>query len=296
MTTRRIGETVVTRVEEALRPGFEPQQLLADWDPALLDEHRDWLVPNYYDPPTGRFMSSIHSWVIRTKHHTILVDTCVGNHKNRPHFERFHMLNTPYLDRLAAAGVRPEEVDYVMCTHLHVDHVGWNTQLVDGRWVPTFPNAKYVFSRVDREYWDPKRNASLAPVNAGVFEDSVSPVIEAGQDQLVEMNDRLGDNFVIEPAPGHTPGHVIFRLLDGGQEGVFVGDVMHHPLQVYRPAMSSRFCTDPMQAAESRKRVLEHCAECAGKVFPAHFGVPHVGWVRRKGDGFRFEFDHGEQA
>ena len=296
MTTRRIGDIEVTRIEERHGPGFAPQQLLRDWDPALLDEHADWLSPNYFDLATGRFMSSIHSWLIRTKHHTILIDTCVGNHKHRPHFERFHMLDTPYLDRLRAAGVTPEEIDYVMCTHLHVDHVGWNTRMVDGRWVPTFPNAKYVFSRVEREYWDPAVNKALPPVNAGVFEDSVLPVIASGQAQLVEMTDRLGDNLLVEPAPGHAPGHVVFRLLDQGQEGVFVGDVMHHPLQIYRPEMSSQFCTDPAQAEASRRRVLEHCADCAARVFPAHFGAPHVGWVRRKGTGFRFEFDHGELA
>jgi len=296
MTTRRIGEAVVTRVEEALRPGFLPSQLLPDWDPAVLAEHGDWLAPNYYEPASGRFISSIHSWVVRTRHHTILVDSCVGNHKNRPNFERFHMLDTPYLDRLRAAGVTPEQVDFVMCTHLHVDHVGWNTRLVDGRWVPTFPNAKYVFSRAEREYWDPARNAALSAAQGDVFTDSVLPVIAAGQELLVEMTDRLGDDFLIEPAPGHAPGHVIFRLLNGGEEGVFVGDVMHHPIQVYRPEWSSAFDTDPREAEASRRRMLEGCAERGCRVFPAHFGVPHVGWVRRSGGGFRFEFDHAEQG
>ena len=294
MTTRRIGASTVTRVEERAGPGFAPEMLLPDWDQAVLQEH-PWLVPNYYDLASGKMMSSIHSWVIRTRHHTILVDTCVGNHKPRPAWERFHMLDTPYLARLAAAGVRPEEVDYVMCTHLHVDHVGWNTTLRDGRWVPTFPNAKYVFSEVERTYWDPSLNKDLPESNAGIFEDSVAPVIEAGQAQIVGMTDRLGDNLLIEPAPGHSPGHVIFRLMDGGDEGVFIGDVMHHPIQVYRPEWSSRFCTDPVQAEVSRRRILEQCAACDARVFPAHFGAPHIGRVRRKGAGYRFDFDHGDQ-
>ena len=291
MTTRRIGASTVTRVEERAGPGFAPEMLLPDWDPAVLQEH-PWLVPNYYDVASGKMMSSIHSWVIRTKHHTIVVDTCVGNHKPRPAWERFHMLDTPYLDRLAAAGVRPEEVDYVMCTHLHVDHVGWNTTLRDGRWVPTFPNAKYVFSEVERNYWDPSRNKDLPESNAGIFEDSVAPVIESGQAQVVGMTDRLGDNLLIEPAPGH----VIFRLMYGGDEGVFIGDVMHHPIQVYRPEWSSRFCTDPREAEASRRRVLEHCADCDARVFPAHFGAPHIGRVRRNGAGYKFDFDDGEQT
>jgi glyoxylase-like metal-dependent hydrolase (beta-lactamase superfamily II) len=296
MTTRRIGATTVTRVEERAGPGFAPDMLLPDWDPAVLQEHGDWLVPNYYDVASGKMMSSIHSWVIRTRHHTILIDTCVGNHKPRPNFERFNMLDTPYLDRLQAAGVTPEQVDYVMCTHLHVDHVGWNTRLVDGRWVPTFPNATYVFSQVERDYWDPGKNKDLPDTAAAIFADSIAPVIDSGQVMTTGMTDTLGDNLLIEPAPGHAPGHVVFRLQDGGDEGVFIGDVMHHPIQVYRPEWSSRFCTDPREAERSRRRVLEQCAECNARVFPAHFGAPHLGWVRRKGAGFRFEFDHGETA
>lgn len=296
MTTRMIGAARVTRVEEMLKPGFPAGHLLPGWDPAVLEEHGHWLSPHYYEAATGRFISSIHSWVIRTRHHVILVDTCCGNGKPRPGFERFDMLDTPYLERLAAAGVRPEEVDYVMCTHLHVDHVGWNTRLVDGRWVPTFPNAKYVFSKVDRDHWDPAKNPDLPEVSRMIFQDSVHPVIAAGQDHVVEMTDGIGDQLLIEPAPGHSPGHVVLRLLDGGEEGMFTGDVMHQPIQVYRPEWSSRFCSDPVQAAESRLRVLGHCAERGCLVFPAHFGVPHVGRVRRLGDGFGFDFDHGERA
>jgi glyoxylase-like metal-dependent hydrolase (beta-lactamase superfamily II) len=295
MTVRRIGSTEVVRVEERHGPGFEPQQLLPDWDPAVLAEHA-WLSPNYYEAATNRFISSIHSWVVRTRHHTILIDTCVGNHKPRPQFERFNMLDTPYLARLKEADVAPEDVDFVMCTHLHLDHVGWNTTLKDGRWVPTFPNAKYVFSRVEREFWDPAMNPDLPAANHAVFEDSVAPVIESGQAHLVEMTDRLGDNLLIEPAPGHTPGQVIFRLLDTGQEAVFIGDVMHHPIQVYRPEWSTRVCTDPRAAEASRRRVLEHCANCNAQVFPAHFGAPHIGRVRRQGQGYRFEFDNGDAA
>jgi glyoxylase-like metal-dependent hydrolase (beta-lactamase superfamily II) len=294
MTTRRIGSVTVTRVEERAGPGFPPKVLLPDWDPEVLKEHGAWMVPNYYDPASEKFISSIHTWVIRTRHHTILIDTCVGNHKNRPGCDRFHMLDTPYLDRLRAAGVAPEQVDYVMCTHLHVDHVGWNTRLENGNWVPTFPNAKYVFSQVEMDYWDPAKNKALPAATAAIFEDSVAPVIASGQAQPVAMTDQLGDNLLIEPAPGHAPGHVVFRLQDQGEEGVFTGDVMHHPIQVYRPEWSSAFDTDPREAERSRRRVLEHCADCAARVFPAHFGTPHTGRVRRKAEGFRFEFDHGD--
>ena len=296
MTTRRIGDTTVTRVYEQMGPGFPAARMLPGWDPEILKEHGSWLSPNFYEAATGKFISSIHSWVIKTRHHTILVDTCCGNGKDRPGFERFHMLDTPYLDRLRAAGVAPEQVDYVMCTHLHVDHVGWNTRLLDGRWVPTFPNAKYVFSRVEADYWDPAKNKDLAPAQAAIFIDSVLPVIAAGQAQVVEMTGQLGDGLLIEPAPGHAPGHVVLRLLSGGDEGIFIGDVMHHPIQVYRPEWSSGFCADPKLAEVSRRRVLEQCCETGALVFPAHFGAPHVGRVRRAGAGYRFEFDHGDGA
>lgn len=291
MTTVRIGGVTVTRVQEQMGPGFPAGHLLPDWDPAILGEHGGWLSPNYYEAATGKFISSIHSWVIRTRHHVILVDTCCGNGKDRPGSERFHMLDTPYLERLAVAGVQPEEVDYVLCTHLHVDHVGWNTRLLDGRWVPTFPNAKYVFSRTERDHWDPALNPDLPDGAKAVFTDSVLPVIAAGQEHLVEMTDSLGDGLLIEPAPGHAPGHVILRLQDGGQEGVFIGDVMHHPIQVYRPEWSSRFCSDPAQARQSRLRVLDQCAENGCLMLPAHFGVPHVGRVHRQDGGFRFGFE-----
>ncbi len=300
MTVRKIGAATVTRIEESHGPGFAPDMLLPDWDPAVLAEHGHWLAPRYYDPAANVLVSSIHSWLIQTPHHTILIDTCVGNHKPRPHFPRFHMRDTPYLARLKAAGVNPGDVDYVMCTHLHVDHVGWNTTLRDGRWVPTFPNAKYVFSRTEHDHWNPALNTTHPPETAAVFADSVAPVIAAGQARMVEMTDRLGDTLLIEPAPGHAPGHVVFRLLEDangkGEEGVFIGDVMHHPIQVYRPEWSSRFCTDPREAETSRRRVLEHCAGCAARVFPAHFGAPHTGRVRRDGTGYRFEFDHGDKA
>jgi glyoxylase-like metal-dependent hydrolase (beta-lactamase superfamily II) len=293
MITRQIGGATVTRIEEIHGPGFEPNLLLPDWTGEVLKEHGHWLMPNYYDQTQNKFISSIHSWLIQTKHHTILVDTCCGNFKSRPEMPRFHNLNTPYLERLRAEGVGPEDVDYVLCTHLHVDHVGWNTQLKDGRWVPTFPNAKYVFSKVDRDYWDPDKNPKLPEWSKATFQDSVHPIIAARQEHLVEMTDQLGDALLIEPAPGHTPGQVVFRLLDGGEEAMFPGDTLHHPIQVYNTSWSTRVCTDPQQAVVSRERVLGHCAERGCRLLPAHFGAPHLGWVRAKSGKFSFEFDWG---
>lgn len=302
MTTRQVGELKITRIGEQMGPGATPTELLPDWQDDFAREHAHWLAPNYYDPATNRLVSSIHSWLIQTRHHTILIDTCCGNHKHRPGNPRFHNLDTPYLDRLLAAGVCPEDVDFVMCTHLHGDHVGWNTRLVDGRWVPTFPNAKYVFSRTERDCFDPDRNPTLGdrfresnPLLVErfrlTFEDSISPIIAAGQDHVVEMTDALDDGFLIEPAPGHTPGHIILRALSQGREALFAGDVLHHPAQVYRPEWNDVLCADPVAAIASRKRVLGHCAEHGSLFMPGHFATPHLGRVREKGGDFSFEFD-----
>ncbi len=287
----KIGETTIDRIEEAHGPAFPADMLLPDWDPAVLEEHKDWLFPRHFHARSNRFITSLHSWLLRTKHHTILIDTCAGNQKNRPHSPLFHMKDTPYLERLKAAGVNPEEIDFVMCTHLHIDHVGWNTRLENGRWVPTFPNAKYVFSKTERDFWDPATNPALDEEARLIFEDSVHPVIAAGQDRLVGDGDRIGDNLSIDAAPGHTPGSIAIALNSGGEHGLFTGDVMHHPIQVYRPRWSSRFCTDPVQSADTRERILGHCADCNALMMPAHFGAPHAGRVRRKGDGFALAWE-----
>ena len=289
-TTWQIGQATVTRIEELLGPGLQPEELLATWDPIVLKEHGHWMVPNFYQPSTNQFIMSVHSWLIRTPHHTILVDTCCGNAKNRPASPHFNQLDVPYLDRLRCCGVDPEDIDYVLCTHLHVDHVGWNTRLLDGRWVPTFPNAKYVFSSEELNFWDPSKNPHLPEEPRAVFADSVLPVIAAKQAHVVNMTDQLSDILLIEPTPGHSPGHIMLRLLSGQDEGVFIGDVMHNPIQVYQPTWNSRFCMDSEQAVQSRMRVLGHCAERSCLMFPTHFGTPHAGRIRNNANSFSFEF------
>ncbi len=293
-TTWRIGAATVTRIEEMLGPAFRPGELLTNWDASVLEEHGHWMAPNFYAPSTDQFIMSVHSWLIRTPRHTIIVDTCCGNAKNRPNSPHFHQLATPYLDKLKAVGVAPEDVDLVICTHLHVDHVGWNTQLIDGRWIPTFSNAKYVFSCDELNFWDPSKNPGLPEEAKAVFKDSILPVIAAKQVRVVDMSDRLDDDLFIEPAPGHSPGQIVLRLLSGEHEAVFVGDVLHNPVQVYRPGWSSRFCFDPGQAVETRLLLLDRCAERKSLMFPAHFGAPHAGRVVRRAAGFSFVAEQGD--
>ena len=285
MATWTIGAVSVTRVEEQIGfASFPPEQYLAGFERELLQRHLPWLVPHHYSPEHDRLVTSVHSWLIRTDRHTILLDCCGGNHKERPGLARFHQRDTPYLARLREAGAAPEDIDIVLCTHLHADHVGWNTMLRDGRWIPTFPNAKYLFSRSEDEYGDPRRNpaADADPQRGCAYRDSVLPVIEAGQAVLLDGTHAIDDAMVVEPAPGHTPGHVILKLHDRGERALFCGDALHHPLQVYAPHWNSRFCEVPEQALVTRRRLLEHCAEQGALLFPVHFGAPHVGAITER--------------
>jgi len=290
----QVGTASILRVEESAGPLFTPDGLLPDFAPEIVDRHRDWLVPAHFHLERRLLVMSIHSFVIRTGRHTILVDTCCGNHKDRsfaPGFKAFHRRQTNWLERLIGAGVAPDEVDWVMCTHLHVDHVGWNTRLRDGRWVPTFPKAKYLFARREFDYWNPDNGAEEAKRDAPIFEDSVRPVAEAGQMVLVDDGYQLDDVMTIREAPGHTPGTIFGQLRSQGQAAVFSGDMMHHPLQIYRPDWSSRFCSDPRRSAESRSRLLGSICDSDTILLPAHFSAPHGGRVRgAKGGGFRFEW------
>jgi glyoxylase-like metal-dependent hydrolase (beta-lactamase superfamily II) len=293
VATWSIGNVSVSRIEEQL--GFAslpPQQYLAGFERATLAQHLHWLVPDHYCPEHHRLITSIHSWLIRTPHHTILLDSCAGNHKNRPGQPRFHRLDTPYLDRLHAAGVRPEEIDIVLCTHLHSDHVGWNTRLIDGRWVPTFPNARYLFSKTERELGDPRTNphADANPQRSNAFRDSVLPIIESGQAELIDGDHAIDDSLSILPAPGHTAGHVALWITDAGGRAVFCGDAIHHALQVYAPHWNSAFDEAPDLASATRRKLMEACAEHRATMFPGHFGAPHVARILESPTGFVPQF------
>ena len=291
MAAHVIGDVTIDRVEENAGPSFLPGQLYPDWTPEALERHRHWMVPRAFHERSGRLVMSLHSWILRTGRHTVIIDTCVGNCKARSR-KMWNNLDIPFLERLAAQGVRPEEVDYVLCTHLHTDHVGWNTRLEDGRWVPTFPNAKYLIGRLDYDYWTQRMEVrpEESPID-GAFEDSVLPIVEAGQAVMVGDGYRVDDTLLIEAAPGHTPGHVTVSLTSGGREALFVGDIMHHPIQVHEPHWNSAFCEWPDHAAVTRRHVLERLADRPTLMLPAHFPDPCCGYVLGgAGGGFRFAF------
>ena len=182
-----------------------------------------------------------------------------------------------------------------MCTHLHVDHVGWNTQLVNGRWVPTFPNAKYLFGKREYAHWESERNKQGdGKVNDGSFDDSVLPIVEAGKAVMIDSDHQPDPLLTIKDYPGHTPGSIAINLKDGGRQASFSGDIMHHPIQVYHPDWSSQFCWDQEMSARSRRKLLEDCAESNALLCPAHFPGANAGTMKRQGDAFRIDWDNAK--
>ena len=278
-----IGDIEVTRVVEAAGSFAPVDFLLPGFNPEILQRHR-WLQPGFVDAAMQVVMS-FHSYLLRTTRHTILVDGCVGNGKERPLRPMWHRQEVPYLERLAAAGVQPEQIDFVFCTHLHADHVGWNTRLKGGRWVPTFPNARYIFGRREYEHWEALQRAGEEP-NHGSFADSVLPVMEAGLADLVESDHELETGLHLEAAYGHTPGTCLLHAHSRGQHGVFTGDVMHTPVQLADPALSSRFCADPALSARTRQALCERYAETQSTLFTGHFPAPSAARIVRAGSTF----------
>jgi glyoxylase-like metal-dependent hydrolase (beta-lactamase superfamily II) len=285
----RVGEAEITRVLEYEKPFVAIGQLLPGLTPEVLARHREWMEPRLLDPATGFAVIAFHSFLIRTPHHLILVDTCTGNDKHRPHKTNYHQKHWPYLENLAAAGAQPEQIDFVMCTHLHVDHVGWNTRLVDGRWAPTFPRARYLIARQEWEYWRVDAQRELYTPDR-YHEDSILPVIESGQTDFVSLHHVIDDWVRLEPSTGHTPGHVNVRVRSGEASAVLCGDIFHTALQVAEPQINSCFCIEPEKARRTRREFLESHADAPVLVMPAHFPTPTVGRVRRQGPSYRFQF------
>jgi len=293
MQPLQLGEIRIETVVETAVNTFPFAQMLPASDAAEIARHASWLEPRFADLSQGLAVLSFHTYLVRTPRHTVLVDTCNGNHKDRDGFPGFHMLRTGWLDNLRAAGVTPEQVDYVMCTHLHSDHIGWNTQLVDGRWVPTFPNAKYVFARrefeVRKAAWD-ATGGDPKSFGPRAYWDSVLPVVETGQALIVESDHRLDDHVSLEAAAGHTPGNIVIHFRSGAAHAICCGDTIHHPIQVVHPEWSSAFCEDPAASARTRRAFVERWADTPAVIMPAHFPSPTAGRIRRRGGEFRFEF------
>jgi glyoxylase-like metal-dependent hydrolase (beta-lactamase superfamily II) len=280
-----VGDLTIHRVIEQETSFLAALELLPGLTPKLLAEHRTWMRQAKALDDNDVLLLCFQSYVVETPHHTILIDSCIGNDKPRLRPKWNMKTDDTYMRGLAAAGFSIEDIDYVMCTHLHVDHVGWNTRLENGRWVPTFPNARYVFAKDEFDYWSAQNAGAAVPQ----FVDSVLPVVEAKRHEIVGGDFAIGEHARILPTPGHTPGHVAFTFGRGRDEAVFSGDLMHSPLQTRHPELSVKFDVDQAQAAVTRRNFLERYCDTDTLCCTAHFPSPSVGKIRRKGSGFTCE-------
>jgi glyoxylase-like metal-dependent hydrolase (beta-lactamase superfamily II) len=278
-----VGDFTVHRIIEQETTFLPALDLLPGLTLERLAENRAWMKQAKALDEADTLILCFQSYVVKTPHHTILIDSCIGNDKPRPTRPKWNMkTDDTYMGGLAAAGLSVGDIDFVMCTHLHVDHVGWNTRHENGRWVPTFPKARYVFAKTEYDYWAEQNAKTEVPP----FTDSVLPVVEAEMADIVTNDFALGDHLRILATPGHTPGHVAFTFGKGKDDAVFSGDLMHSPLQTLYPELSPKFDVDPSQAAKTRQSFLERYCDTDTLCCTAHFPSPSTGKIRRKGKGF----------
>ncbi|WP_110657226.1 MBL fold metallo-hydrolase [Salinicola halimionae] len=306
-----VGDARITKIPEIAIDTATSQQLFPNGDAQALEADAGHWGDGSYDPERRLLRQSIHAWLVETPEHTVLIDTATGNDKERPTAPLFHQLDEPFLERLQAIGFAPENVDLVLHTHLHADHVGWNTRLKNGQWVPTFPNARYVFS--EREYAYNRALSSareeIAPIRRqaglgkpdheplpGVFADSVSPIVDAGQDQRIDIDDTGIEGFRFLSAPGHSIDHAAISYTSNGETALFWGDVMHHPLQFRHPEINSVYCEFPQAARDSRHKIIRHAADHQALVFTTHFGDTSVGKISMGDHGFDWTFAQGVES
>src|SRR5690242_3062049 len=286
MLERTVGDVTITRILESERPDFDaaqffPQITAEQWAP-----YRARLAGWALDPAVNGLVFPMQSFLVRTRHHTIVVDTCVGDHKQRARPNWNMTSSGDYLKRLAEAGVRPEQVDFVLTTPFHTDHVGWNTRWEQGRSVPTFPNARYVVSEKEWTYWSGLHRETPQPQIA----DSVIPIVEAGRAQMVKNDFAISDEVRFESTWGHTPDHMSVHVTSRGQHAVITGDLIHSPVQCLETAWVPRPDFDPKQAAATRRAFLDRYCEQDVLVCASHFPSPSFGRVVREGNGFWFEY------
>jgi len=291
--TRRIGDALVTNIVESTGPTHDPAVLfkgMMDVDDvaAALSRHASWLAPHHYIPSVNRIVVTFQLWVLQVGDNVVIIDTAVGNGKERPN-PRMHMLNSLVMTWLEAIGAGPEQVTHVVNSHLHTDHVGWNTRIVDGRNVPTFPNARYLMPRADFDHFRGRLDAGDRQPSVVSLIDSVLPVVDAGLVEFIDEPFELIPGLAVEMSPGHTPGMINLYLTSKGESAVFCADNFHTPLQIAVPELNSVNDILGDQARVSRRAFLERIADSDTLIMPMHFGAPHCGYIRRGGpDGTFF--------
>lgn len=274
----KVGDVTITKIVE-LEGAGGTKFILPQAAPDIVRE-MDWLIPRYATE-AGKLLMSIHSYVVEAGGRRIVVDTCLGNDKRGRHIAVWNNLNTPFLFKMREAGFAPETIDTVLCTHLHVDHVGWNTKLDQGKWVPTFPNGKYLFGKTEYDFWSKQE---ISEEQRLVFADSVKPVADAGQAELIADETQVCAEVSTFPTPGHSPGHLSIRIRSAGEEAVLLGDVAHHPVQFEHLDWSSTFDSDPGASAKMREQLFGKLAGTGARIFGGHFDP---GYAVREGGAFR---------
>ena len=281
-----IGSATIHRIVEQEGPFFDAMQFFPTATKEFLDENRRWLQPRFLDA-NDKLILCIQSYVVRTPHHTIMIDTCVGNHKPRPARSFWNMMNSDrYEKSLAASGFSVNDIDFVMCTHLHTDHVGWNTRLENGRWVPTFPKARYVFADRELAYWTKRQQDD--PAACPWIVDSVLPIVAANRADIVKSAHAFNDLVTLIPTPGHTIDHYSVRVGRPGADAIITGDMIHSPLQARFPELGMMADYDSKQAGESRRSLFGQVCYTSTLMCMAHFPSPSTGRLVRHREAFDF--------
>jgi len=288
MTTQiKLGNLTIHRIVEQEGPFFDVLKFFPTLTKELLEENRAWLQPRFVDP-ADQLMLCIQSYLVRTPHHNILVDTCVGNHKPRPTRPFWNMMKSDRFEKnLAATGLGVGDIDFVMCTHLHTDHVGWNTRLDNGRWVPTFPKARYVFADRELDYWTKRQKDDAAAVPW--VTDSVLPIVAANRADVVKSAHALNDLVTLIPTPGHSIDHYSVQVGKPGADAVITGDMIHSPLQARYPEFGMMSDYDSKQAGQSRRELFGRFCDTSTLMCTAHFPSPSTGRFVRWKDAFDFK-------
>lgn len=308
----KVGRSRIRKLFEMDLNGMTFGQLLPALDPGELRSHPEW-IPSGTSDDSGHAFLSLHSWLVHHEGQIILVDTGAGNGKERPDQPVLHHLDNPFLERLRQAGVSPDQVDVILHTHIHSDHVGWNTRLDGERWVPTFPNATVICSGLEWRYGaalaegdaagiaSARRQAGLGePVRTpvpGTFEDSMRPLWETGAVRLIAVDGGEvlpGIRFV--PTPGHSIDHASIEIESDGEVALFGGDVLHHPVELRDTDLVSCFCEFPAAVGPSRRRILERAVERQALYLSSQVPLSSAGRVIREGDGYAWRFHDDRPA
>jgi glyoxylase-like metal-dependent hydrolase (beta-lactamase superfamily II) len=283
----RIGDVEVARIVEVNAFEDNISMLLKDESAEFVKQHR-WLQP-HFATPEGLMIISFQAFVLCSRGKNVMIDTCIGADRKRE-YDVFCNLKTTFLEDLATAGFPAESIHAVLCTHLHFDHVGWNTRLENGRWVPTFPGARYLFGKQEFEHWEQLRKTG-GYHDLEHLHDSIDPIVEAGLADYVTPDHRVTDEVSLFPTPGHTPGHVSVLIRSRGEEAVITGDLMHHPIQFVDPLRHGNFDMDKPQGALTRQAFVKRFSDSKVLVIGSHFSDPTAGWIVRNGDGWKLKVE-----